>query len=185
MQQDIKIESTYKINSDPLHLSLHEHDTILWVEVYVLSFSLLYLCSANVNFNRERIRAHVKGTAWGYERLSFPKLKDEGLASVSLGGYGARVGLKLRVSRQGAGNILQVLDSYCVIDRLDVALYECNHKFLYKFLHHHIVNRLKTAVEQSISDKLSQCITIIDHRLMSAVTEYVNCTPLYLEFAQY
>jgi hypothetical protein len=84
------------------------------------------------------------------------------------------VGLKLRVSRQGAGNILQVLDSYCVIDRLDVALYECNHKFLYKFLHHAIVTRLKSEVEKSVSDKLGQCIAMVDHRLIACVTEYVE-----------
>eukprot|EP00026_Physarum_polycephalum_P003084 Phypoly_transcript_03093.p1 GENE.Phypoly_transcript_03093~~Phypoly_transcript_03093.p1 ORF type:complete len:686 (+),score=106.19 Phypoly_transcript_03093:483-2540(+) len=152
LPENVKIETTYKINSDPLHLSLHEHDTIVWVEI-------------------ERLRAHMKGTSWSYERLSFPRLKDEGLASVSLGGYGARVGLKLRVSRQGAGNILQVLDSYCVIDRLDVALYECNHKLLYKFFHHSIVSRLKEEVEKSVSDKLAQCVSMVDHRLMAFVAE--------------
>lgn len=90
---------------------------------------------------------------------------------MSLGGYGARVGLKLRISRQGAGNILQVLDSYCVIDRLDVALYECNHKIIYKFLHHYIVKRLKNAVEQSVADKLGQCVAVVDQRLMTVLSK--------------
>jgi hypothetical protein len=133
--------------------------------------NILYL-SPLPNYCRERIRAHVKGTAWSYEKLDFPKLKDEGLASVSLGGYGARVGLKLRISRQGSGNILQVLDSYCVIDRLDVALYECNHTLLYKFFHHTIVKRLKNAVEQSVADKLGQCVAVVDHRLLACMAEY-------------
>lgn len=145
-------------------------------------YFVIFLCELKfiLLLYSERIRAHVKGASWTYERLTFPRVKDQGLASVILGGYGARVGLKMRISRQGTGNVLRVLDSYCVIDRLDVELYECRHRFLYKVLHHKIVKGVKNAVEQSVADKLGQCVALVDQKLVSCLAEYV--IPLVVTF---
>jgi len=116
-----------------------------------------------------KIKAKVKGVAWSYERLSFPKVKDNGLASVILGGYGARVGVKLKIHRTGLERMTQLLDSYCIVDRLDVTLYDCQHATLYHLFHRTITRHLKKAFEQGIAEKVAQMVDKWDRKVVSSL----------------
>eukprot|EP01111_Echinosteliopsis_oligospora_P006011 TRINITY_DN198_c0_g1_i1.p1 TRINITY_DN198_c0_g1~~TRINITY_DN198_c0_g1_i1.p1 ORF type:complete len:885 (+),score=226.07 TRINITY_DN198_c0_g1_i1:95-2749(+) len=150
LPENIKIEATYRMNTDPLRLDVHEKDIILWVEA-------------------DKVRARVTGAAWNYERLTFPRIGDSGLASVILGGHGARVGAKIRIHKQGNEHVMQVIDSYCIISRLDLAMYECKYSVLYKMAHKHLVKQLKSVIELGVAEKLTQLVTGLDRSVLKTI----------------
>lgn len=150
LPENIKIEATYRMNTDPLRLDVHEKDIILWVEA-------------------DKVRASVTGAAWNYERLTFPRLGDAGLASVVLGGQGAKVGAKIRIHKQGNEHVMQVIDSYCNISRLDLTMFECKYAVLYKVLHKQLVKQLKSVIELGIAEKLTQLVTGLDRTVLKTI----------------
>eukprot|EP01113_Clastostelium_recurvatum_P028567 TRINITY_DN3452_c0_g1_i3.p1 TRINITY_DN3452_c0_g1~~TRINITY_DN3452_c0_g1_i3.p1 ORF type:complete len:884 (-),score=292.35 TRINITY_DN3452_c0_g1_i3:53-2560(-) len=154
LPENIHIEVSYKADTDPYRLTMHETDMILWIEA-------------------SRIRGRIQDCSWSFSRLKFPRLKDAGHANAVLGGTGARVGIKLRIQKEQqvkegssrAGRVTQVLDSYCYIDHLDLTLFGCKHRTLYRLLHAHISKRIGAVLEEAIASKLQSTIEVWDRKL--------------------
>ncbi|KYQ89634.1 hypothetical protein DLAC_09599 [Tieghemostelium lacteum] len=147
LPENIHFEISHKTNADPYTLSIIDPDTIVWVELTA-------------------IRARIEKIAWEYERFVFPKLHDSGLADVYMDGRGARVGVELRILGHGLERKTQVVDSYCSIENLNIRLYNCKHRILYKLVTRMLKKKLKFAIEKAVAQMVAKKIAEYDYKLV-------------------
>ncbi|EGG19229.1 hypothetical protein DFA_02014 [Cavenderia fasciculata] len=149
LPENIHFEIAHKANTDPYTLSVHDPDTIVWIEFTA-------------------IRARIEQLHWAYEKRSgFPKLRDSGLADVFVDGRGMRVGAEVRLIRSGGQRVTQVLDAYCHIDRIRLNLSRCKHRILYKIIYKLFYKRIKSGIEKAVAEKLAQTIAETDYKMVA------------------
>eukprot|EP01133_Synstelium_polycarpum_P008432 gene8432-9919_t len=147
LPENIHFEFSHKVNADPYSLTLVDPDTVIWVEL-------------------TSIRCRIEKLQWAFEKFTFPRLKDAGLADIYVDERGVRVGVELRLLTNGRQRFTQVLDSYCHIDHLDVRLYNCKHKMLYSIFNKMFMGIVKKQVEKAVAEKMAQMIAETDYMLV-------------------
>ncbi|EGC32309.1 hypothetical protein DICPUDRAFT_49657 [Dictyostelium purpureum] len=147
LPENIHFEISHKTNADPYTLSIIDPDTIVWVELTA-------------------IRARIDSLTWEYEKFNFPRLKDSGLADIFLDGRGARVGVEIRLLKDGLQRKTQVLDSYCILDSFKVKLYHCKHSFIYKIFTSLLKNRIKFEIEKAVAQQVAKIIAETDYKMV-------------------
>ncbi|KAK5576439.1 hypothetical protein RB653_007583 [Dictyostelium firmibasis] len=147
LPENIHFEISHKTNADPYTLSIIDPDTIVWVEL-------------------TSIRARIDALPWEFEKFNFPKLRDRGLANILVDGRGARVGVEIRILKDGLQRKTQILDSYCILDNLSIKLYDCKHSFLYKIFTNILKKRLKFEVEKAIAQQVAKILAETDYKMV-------------------
>ncbi|KAF2076533.1 hypothetical protein CYY_002147 [Polysphondylium violaceum] len=147
LPENIHFEISHKTNADPYTLSIIDPDTVVWVELTA-------------------IRARIEKLDWEYTKFNFPRLKDKGLADIYLDGRGARVGVEIRLLKDGLQRKTQVLDSYCIIDNLSIKLYNCKHTIIYSLFTRLLKKRLKFEVEKAIAQQVAKIIAETDYKMV-------------------
>ncbi|EFA76114.1 hypothetical protein PPL_10693 [Heterostelium album PN500] len=148
LPENIHFEISHKLNADPYTLSIIDPDTVVWVEL-------------------TSIRCRIDRLPWAFEKYTFPKLKDAGHCDIRMDGRGCRVGVELRLLSSGHQRFTQILDSYCSIDKLNVRLYDCKHRIIYKLFNGIAQTQIRKAVEKAVAEKIAQLIAENDYKLMS------------------
>ncbi|KAM9972235.1 hypothetical protein ACTFIW_003594 [Dictyostelium discoideum] len=147
LPENIHFEISHKTNADPYTLSIIDPDTIVWIEL-------------------TSIRARIDALPWEFEKFNFPKIRDRGLANILVDGRGARVGVEVRILKDGLQRKTQILDSYCILDNISIHLYDCKHTFLYKIFTNLLKKRLKFEVEKAIAQQVAKMIAETDYKMV-------------------
>jgi len=139
--ESIHIRFEFEMDANPLQLeSTNQH-------------TYLYLQASNVHL-------HLHDAHFCYNRLSVPKLTDNGIFDVDTSGNGMTIWMKMEIktaTKDGKNyQYVDVLKSNVRIQKFSIAFKESKHDKLYEFLTHLFQSRIKKGVIELIQDKLQQ-----------------------------
>lgn len=112
------------------------------------------------------IRAVFKDVRFAFRRKAFPKMKDEGLADVTLGGKGCTVTIKVDMDNRDLRHTFFTGGSTTVdVDKLKVHLRKTRHDGFYNFMLKLFSAAISRQIESTIAERISETMSTVVERL--------------------
>jgi hypothetical protein len=120
-----------------------------------------------VTVTMSQIQADLRDCAFYYNKKSgFPKLKDEGLADVFLGGDGITIKVKIANAPNDSNHVFYVKDVNVKVDTLKFAIKDAKHSLLYKTLKPLATGLIKKQIAKAIGDGIRTGLEMLDTQLI-------------------
>jgi len=100
------------------------------------------------------------------KKSGFPKIKDEGLADVFLGGDGITIKVKIASALNDANHVFYVKDVNVKVDTLKFAIKDAKHSLLYKTLKPLATGLIKKQIAKAIGDGIRTGLEMLDTQLI-------------------
>lgn len=117
------------------------------------SLSLADTRRSDLTIHLEGMRTRLDNVRFWYQRKSFPKISDEGVANISLEGDG--LDLKFRVRVAPSMPYFHVSKVDCDIDRMKIRILEAKHSALDKIVTSVFSGAIRKRVEVAIEERLA------------------------------
>ncbi|EJD40905.1 hypothetical protein AURDEDRAFT_153456 [Auricularia subglabra TFB-10046 SS5] len=120
-----------------------------------------------INLNMTQIQADLRDVAFYYhKKTGFPKIRDQGLADVFLGGQGISVKVKIASTSNDPTSVFKVKDVSVKVDALKFAIKDAKHNFLYKTLRPLATGLIKKQIAKAIGDGIRTGLEVVDAHLV-------------------
>jgi len=121
----------------------------------------------SLTFTMSQIQADLRDCAFYYNKKSgFPKMHDQGLADVFLGGDGITIKVKISSAPNDSGHVFYVKDVNVKVDALKFAIKDARHSFLYKTLKPLATGLIKKQIAKAIGDGIRTGLDVVDAQLV-------------------
>jgi len=110
------------------------------------------------------INVHMPEANLWFKRKTFPKVEDEGRASIDIGGRGMDLIITLRTFAKPP-NFFRVQQVDCNVHNLALSLSETHHDFVYNTLLKMFSGTVKSDIESSIADNIRHDLQELNHLL--------------------
>lgn len=133
-----------------------------------MEFDFRYLSLADtrrsdLTIHLEGMRTRLDNVHFWYQRKSFPKISDEGLANISLEGDG--LDLKFRVRVAPSMPYFHVSKVDCDIDRMKIRILEAKHSALDKIVTSVFSGAIRKRVEVAIEERLAATLQRVEEMM--------------------
>ncbi|KZW03262.1 hypothetical protein EXIGLDRAFT_759133 [Exidia glandulosa HHB12029] len=121
-----------------------------------------------VTFSMSQIQADLRDVAFYYnKKQGFPKIRDQGLADVFLGGQGISVKVTLAsADPSDHTSIFKVKNVSVKVDALKFAIKDAKHGTLYKALRPLATGLIKKQIAKAFSDSIRTGLELLDEQLV-------------------
>lgn len=127
------------------------------------SLSLADTRRSDLTIHLEGMRTRLDNVHFWYQRKSFPKISDEGLANISLEGDG--LDLKFRVRVAPSMPYFHVSKVDCDIDRMKIRILEAKHSALDKIVTSVFSGAIRKRVEVAIEERLAATLQRVEEMM--------------------
>ncbi|KZT50965.1 hypothetical protein CALCODRAFT_488290 [Calocera cornea HHB12733] len=121
----------------------------------------------NFTFTLGQIQADMRDVAFYFKKKSgFPKLSDNGLADVMLGGSGLTATVHLASAGKDSSSVFHVKDVQVKIDTLKFAIRDSKHDLLYKTLAPLATGLIKKQIQKAVQEAIRTGLEYVDGQLV-------------------
>lgn len=129
--------------------------------------------NGNIVITITNIKSYLKDVRFSFRRKVFPKMSDEGLANVSLGGRGCTVRIRIDMDNRNLEHSLFTGGSVKVkISKLRIQLRSTKrdgfYNFMTKVFSRAIARQIETAIAQRISQIMARIIEVMNRQIRKA-----------------
>lgn len=118
------------------------------------------------------IQADINDVVFYYKKKTgFPKLTDHGVASLTVGGKGISISLRIQSVVDNPAKTFKVTSCKCNVDNLKVKVNDSNHDMLYKALQPLILGSIRKQIARAIELKITDLLNQGDHKLTNYMVE--------------
>lgn len=118
------------------------------------------------------IQAEINDVVFYYKKKTgFPKLTDRGVASLSVGGKGISVSLRIQSVTDNPAKTFKVASCKCNVDNLKVKVNESNHDMLYKAIQPLILGSIRKQIARAIEMKITNMLNQGDQKVTNYMVE--------------
>lgn len=116
------------------------------------------------------IQAEIDDAVFFYKKKTgFPKISDRGVVSLSVGGKGISVSLRLSSVTDNPAKTFKVAYCKCHVDNLNIKVSDSNHDILYKTIRPLVIGLIRKQVAKSVQMKVIDLLNQADQKLTSAI----------------
>ncbi|GAA5799252.1 hypothetical protein HPULCUR_004662 [Helicostylum pulchrum] len=118
------------------------------------------------------IQADINDVVFYYKKKTgFPKITDHGVASLTVGGKGISITLRIQSVVDNPAKTFKVTTCKCNVDNLKVKVNDSNHDMLYKALQPLILGTIRKQIAKAIELKITDLLNKGDNKLTNYMVE--------------
>ncbi|KAI7890628.1 uncharacterized protein EV154DRAFT_603139 [Mucor mucedo] len=126
----------------------------------------------SLHVRMSEIQADIDDVVFFYnKKTGFPKLSDRGVASLTVGGKGISISLRIQSVVDNPAKTFKVASCKCNVDNLKVKIQDSNHNMLYKAIQPLILGNIRKQIAKVMELKVTELLNKADSKITQTIVE--------------
>lgn len=126
----------------------------------------------SLHIRMSEIQADIDDVVFFYnKKTGFPKLSDRGVASLTVGGKGISISLRIQSVVDNPAKTFKVASCKCNVDNLKVKIQDSNHNILYKAIQPLILGNIRKQIAKVMELKVTEILNKVDSKITKSIVE--------------
>lgn len=126
----------------------------------------------SLHVRMSEIQADIDDVVFFYnKKTGFPKMSDRGVASLTVGGKGISISLRIQSVVNDPAKTFKVASCKCNVDNLKVKIHDSNHNMLYKAIQPLILGNIRKQIAKVMELKVTEMLNKADQKVTKSIVE--------------
>lgn len=119
------------------------------------------------------IQADISDVVFFYKKKTgFPKLSDRGVASVTIGGKGISVAVRVQSVTDNPAKTFKVSYCKCNVNNIKIKINDSNHDMLYKTIRPLVIGQIRKQIARGIEGKIIESLNQLDQKVTKSMVNF-------------